>query len=77
MAASDEIEIVMQVGTELRVTNNGEVIISNPELELAREESAADAVLLYRFDRKAGQHIFRLVEPVADHEHMKEHRPDD
>ena len=43
---SDEMKIVMQVGTELRITNKGEVVLSNPELELAREESAADAVLL-------------------------------
>ena len=35
---SDEMKIVLQVGTELRITNKGEVIVSNPELELAREE---------------------------------------
>ncbi len=42
---SDEMKIVLQVGTELRITNKGEVILSNPELELARETGAADAVL--------------------------------
>jgi hypothetical protein len=47
---SDEMKIVLQVGTELRITNNGEVILSNPELELAREDRAADAVLLYKFN---------------------------
>jgi hypothetical protein len=77
MAASDEMEIVLQVGTELRITNKGEVILSNPELELAREEPAADAVLLYRFNPKTGEHILRLAEPVADHKHMKVHRPND
>jgi hypothetical protein len=33
---SDEMKIVLQVGTELRITNKGEVILSNPELELTR-----------------------------------------
>jgi hypothetical protein len=77
MPATDEMKIVLQVGTVLRVNSKGEVIVSNPELELAREQRAADAVLLYRFDPKSGEHIFRLAEPVADHKHMKEHRRDD
>jgi hypothetical protein len=67
MAASEEIKIVLQVGTELRVSNNGEVVVSNPELELAREDRAADAVLLYRFNADRGEHVFRVAEPVADH----------
>lgn len=77
MAATDEMKIVLQVGTVLRVNNKGEVMVSNPELELAREEPAADAVLLYRFDPSTGEHIFRLAQPVADHKHMKVHRPND
>jgi len=77
MAATEEIKIVLQVGTELRITNKGEVVVSNPELELAREDRAADAVLLYRFNADRGEHVFRLVEPVADHEHMKVHRAND
>src|SRR5712664_199105 len=77
MAASEEMKIVLQVGMELRVTNKGEVVVSNPELELAREDRAADAVLLYRFNADRGEHVFRLVEPVADHEHMKVHRAND
>src|ERR1700726_2362560 len=55
MAAIEEMKIVLQVGSELRVTNNGEVIVGNPELELAKEDRAADAVLLYRFNRKNGE----------------------
>jgi hypothetical protein len=74
---SGETEIVLQVGTELRITNQGEVILSNPELELARDARAADATLRYRFDAGAGEHIFRLVEPLADHAHTKTHRPND
>ncbi len=77
MAATEEIKIVLQVGTELRITNKGEVVVSNPELELAREDRAADAVLLYRFNADRGEHVFRLVEPVADHQHMKVHRAND
>ena len=77
MAASDEMEIVLQVGTELHITNDGEVRMSNPELELAREERAADAVLLYRFNAKSGEHILRLAQPVANRKHMAVHRPND
>jgi hypothetical protein len=74
---NDETRIVLQVGSELRITNNGEVIVSNPELELAGEEGAADAVLSYKFNRAKGEHTFRLVEPLADRKHMGKHRPND
>ena len=77
MAASEEMKIVLQVGSELRVNNRGEIVVSNPELELAREEPAADAVLLYHFEPDRGEHVFRLATPVADHKHMKVHRPND
>lgn len=65
-------KIVLQVGTELRIRNNGDVIVDNPAIELA-----ADAVILYRFNEKAGEHVFRLLDPVADHQHTKTHRRDD
>ena len=71
------LRLVLQVGTEVRIKNNGDVVIDNPELELDRDVAAADAVLLYTFDEKAGEHRIRLVEPVADHRHMKNHRPND
>jgi hypothetical protein len=78
MATSEEgMKIVLQVGAELRIKGNGDVVMDNPELELAREEGAADAVLLYRFDSKAGEHVLRLLDPVADHKHVKVHRRDD
>lgn len=70
-------KIVLQVGTELRITNRGDIVIDNPELELAGDDQAADATLLYRFDQAAGVHIFRLLDPVANHKHMKSHRPND
>lgn len=70
-------KIVLQVGEELRIRNNGDVIVDNPELELQGEDRAADAVLLYRFDAKAGEHVLQLLDPVADHQHVKVHRRDD
>ncbi|HTV59640.1 MAG TPA: hypothetical protein VMJ93_12285 [Verrucomicrobiae bacterium] len=75
--SKEEMKLVLQVGSTLRVRNNGDVIIDNPELELSNDDRAADAVLLYRFDSYAGEHIFRLLEPVADHQHMKHHRRGD
>jgi hypothetical protein len=76
-APSAGTKIVLQVGEELRIRNNGDLIVDNPELELQGEERAADAVLLYRFDAHAGEHILRLLDPVADHKHVKVHRRDD
>jgi hypothetical protein len=76
-SSGDEQTIVLQVGTELRITNNGEIILSNPELELSRETRAADATLLYKFDPNKGEHSFRLVDPLADHKHLKTHKPGD
>jgi hypothetical protein len=74
---SNETKISLQVGSALRIKNNGDIVIDNPELELAADDRAADAVLVYRFDAKAREHVLRLLEPVADHRHMKVHRRDD
>lgn len=76
-SSSNETKISLQVGSELRIKNNGDIVIDNPELELAADDRAADAVLVYRFDPRAGEHVLRLLEPVADHRHMKVHRRDD
>ena len=59
-------KIVMQVGAELRIRKNGDLILDNPELELEREERAADAVLLYHFEASTGEHVLRLLDPLAD-----------
>jgi len=77
MAESNQTRIVLQVGSELRIRNNGDIVIDNPELELGGDDRAADAVLMYRFDDKAGVHVLRLVDPVADRKHMAKHRRDD
>ena len=74
---SNETKISLQVGSALRIKNNGDIVIDNPELKLAADDRAAAAVLVYRFDPKAGEHVLRLLEPVADHRHMKVHRRDD
>lgn len=74
---SNATRVVLQVGSELRIKNTGELILGNPEIELGQRGSAADAVIAYRFDQKAGEHVIRLLDPVADHRHMKEHRPGD
>jgi hypothetical protein len=74
---NEGVKIVLQVGAELRIRNNGEIILDNPEIEVAFEDRAADASLLYWFDSQAGEHVLRLLDPVADHRHLKEHRLDD
>ena len=57
--------IPLQVHSELRIRNNGEVSVSNPTVEAAPALEAADAVLDYRFDAQTGEHVLRLVEPLA------------
>ena len=58
--------IPLQVHSELRIRNNGEVSVSNPTIEAAPALEAADAVIDYRFDAQTGEHVLRLVEPLAD-----------
>ncbi|MFZ0520142.1 MAG: hypothetical protein WAN14_03095 [Candidatus Acidiferrales bacterium] len=76
-ASQNETKIVLQVGSELRIKNNGDIVIDNPELELIGEDRAADAVLIYRFDPQGGVHSLRLLDPVADHRHIKNHKRND
>lgn len=73
----EEVLITMQVGSQLRVKNDGSIVVDNPELELTNDGRAADAVLSYRFDPDAGEHVLRLLDPVADHKHVKHHHRDD
>ena len=74
---AQEVRIPLQVGSEFRIKNNGDIVLGNPELELASDTAAADAVLLYRFEPQSGEHVLRLVNPVADHRHIQSHRPND
>lgn len=57
--------IPLQVGSELRIRNNGEVSVSNPTIEAEPALDAADAILDYRFDPQTGEHVLRLLDPVA------------
>ena len=64
--------IPLQVGSELRIRNNGELRVSNPTLEIMGDdqghalnpEAAADAAFDYRFDAETSEHVLRLLEPV-------------
>jgi hypothetical protein len=69
-----ETRVVLQVGSELRIRSNGDIVIDNPELELAGENQAADAVLMYRLDPQTKEHVLRLVEPVAIREELRARR---
>ena len=57
--------IPLQVGSQLRTRADGEVSVSNPTVEAAPAQDAADAIVDYRFDRATGEHVLRLVQPAA------------
>jgi hypothetical protein len=61
--------IPLQVGSELRIRNSGELNVSNPSIVAAPALNAADAVLDYRFDPGTGEHVLRLLQPsVCGHQ---------
>jgi hypothetical protein len=68
-----DLRIPLQVGSEFRIRQDGTVVMDNPEIELAEQRRAADAMLSYRFDARTGEHILRLLDPVADHKHLAAH----
>jgi hypothetical protein len=57
--------IPLQVGSELRIRNNGELSVSNPTVEGAPALDAADAILDYRYDAQSGEHVLRLLKPTS------------
>lgn len=57
--------IPLQVGSELRITSNGEIRLANPTVEIEPALDAADAVLDYRFDEQSGEHVIRLAAPTV------------
>ena len=65
MAPQNFTRIPLQVGSELRLNSQGDIIVSNPAVELEPAQDAADAVLAHRFDPAKGEHILRLLEPVV------------
>ncbi len=65
--------IPLQVGSELRIRNNGEISVSNATMEGEPALDAADAVLDYRFDAQTGEHVLRLERPLAAPEGTTSH----
>jgi hypothetical protein len=57
--------IPLQIGSELRIRNSGEISVSNPTLETGPDQQDADAILDYRFDAHTAEHVLRLVRPPA------------
>jgi hypothetical protein len=55
----------MQIGSELRIKADGTNAMTNPTIELEPSDAVADAVLQYRLERETGEHVLRLVEPLA------------
>ena len=54
--------IPLQVGSELRIRNNGEVNVSPAP---AAEQGSADAIVDYRYDPQTGEHVVRLMRPAT------------
>ncbi len=63
--------IPLQIGSELRIRNTGEVSVSNPTVEAAPSQDAADAILDYRFDPQTGEHVIRLVQPTRQSDRLR------
>jgi hypothetical protein len=61
----NEMTIPMQVGSELRIKADGTIEMANPTIELEPSDAVADAVLQYRFEQETGEHVLRLVKPLA------------
>jgi hypothetical protein len=57
--------IPLQVGSELRIRNTGELSVSNPTVETGLGQESADAILDYRFDAHTAEHVLRLMRPTA------------
>lgn len=56
--------IPLQVGSELRITQNGEIRLGNPTVEPGPSEVAADAVITYYLDPRTHEHVIRLIDPL-------------
>jgi hypothetical protein len=59
--------IPLQVGSELRIRNTGEICVSNPTVESGLGQEDADAILDYRFDAQTAEHVLRLMRPTSRH----------
>src|SRR5581483_12462469 len=60
MAAKPQPEYIpLQVGSELRITQAGEIRVDNPTIEPGPNEIAADAVITYYLDPQTRKHVIR------------------
>jgi len=66
--------IPLQVGSELRIRNTGEISVSNPTLEAGPGQNDADAIIDYRFDAHTAEHVLRMVRPPARTEKRRSSR---
>jgi hypothetical protein len=64
-AAPNVTRIPLQVHSEVRIRRNGEIAVSNPSVGFAPNDLAASAVISYRYDEAAGEHVIRLEEPMS------------
>ncbi|HEY1925802.1 MAG TPA: hypothetical protein VGG58_11130 [Candidatus Acidoferrum sp.] len=75
--SDDGTRIVLQVGTDLRITNKGEIILGNPELEFGSRRSCRRRRPALQVQSEFGRTQFSLVDPLADRKHTKVHKPGD
>jgi hypothetical protein len=64
-ARAEKIRIPLQLGSVLRITKDGQISVSNPQVEMEPSEAVADAVLDYSFDPRTGDHFIQVVEPLS------------
>ena len=55
--------VALQIGSELRITQHGDIRLSNPTVEV--ENAAADAVISIYHDPETHEHVIRLIDPVV------------
>lgn len=69
--------IPLRVGSEFRIKSSGELTLGNPQPEPAGNTNAADAILLYHFDRRSGEHILRLLDAPMEGKFLRSNHRDD
>ena len=66
--------IPLQIGSELRIRNTGEISVSNPTIESGPGQDESSATIDYRFDPQTAEHVVRLVQPVTRSEKKRARR---
>ena len=70
-----DISVTPQSGK--KYTLHSQITVKNAAGEVVADVSEYSGKATASLDAKAGEHVLRLLEPVADHRHMKVHRRDD